>query len=163
MEWKNVREVAGDEGLAHALAVRGDGDEELKAIGKAGEDPAHVLDQRGGVEFEPNGSVENPSLPESVGLEVVEGVFRGVFVVVPADEEEACGEAVAECLAPWDAVGCGLAFVQQIEHREQEQRLVRPFVAIPADTDDAGVEVVEAGDGGVEVQVLSFKFQAGHP
>ncbi len=88
-------------------------------------------------------------MPESIPGQVAEWQVGVVLVVVPAHEEESGSEAVAQCLAPRNAAGSCLAFVEEIEHRKQEQGLVWSFMTISADTDDANVEVVEAGDGGM--------------
>ena len=102
-------EVAGDEGLAHELAVGRDSHEELKAIGKAGEDPAGVsnpdlpVDRRVDIAFK--------DLPESIPGQVAEWQVRVVLVVVPAHEEESGSEAVAQCLTPRNTVGSCLGEV----------------------------------------------------
>jgi hypothetical protein len=48
-----------------------------------------------------------------------------------ASMKESGGEAVAEFLAPWDALGSGQPLVDQIEGGEEEQRLVRSLVWLP--------------------------------
>ena len=74
-----------------------------------------------------------------------------VRIVVFADEIEAAGEGIAECLAPWDAIGSGKAGVDEIEGGEQEQWLVRPLVRTPLlHRRDVDIEVVKAFDGGCE-------------
>ena len=146
-----MREVAGDEGLAHELAGGGDGGKMLEAISEAGEDLAEIVDERRGAEGQAGVSVLDPCLPEAVGLEVVERVLRGVLVVVFADEQETSGEAVAELLAPWYVLGSGEAFVDEVEGGEQEQRLVRALVRCAfIERGDADIEVVETFDGGIQ-------------
>lgn len=104
-------------------------------------------DEVGGVD---EGSIVDPCLPETVFPQIQEGIFRSVFVIVFADEEETGGEAVAELLTPGYVFGCREAFVDQIEDREQQERFVRWLVALARHADDADVEVVETFDGGVE-------------
>lgn len=40
------------------------------------------------------------------------------------DQQEAGGEAISEFLAPWNALGCGEALIDEIEDGKQEQWLV---------------------------------------
>lgn len=110
-----VREIAGDEGLAEEIAGGGDGGEMLEAISEAGEDLAHLIDKGRGLERQAGASLLDPCLPEALGLQVEEGVFRRVLVVVLADEQETGGETVAQVLAPRDAFRRGLAFIDEIE------------------------------------------------
>ena len=94
-DWKRIGEIAGDESLAHEVAVCGNGDEVLEAIGEAGEGLADVLDGGRGLEGSLAAAIVDPSLPETVFPQIEEGIFRGVFIVVFADEEETGSEAVA--------------------------------------------------------------------
>jgi hypothetical protein len=81
-------------------------------------------------------------------LQIEERIFRGVLVVVFPDEEEAGGEAVAEFLAPRDAVGRSESLVDEVERGEQEERLVRTLVrAALLHRRGARVEVVKPVDG----------------
>ena len=110
---KGIGEIPGDESLAHELAVGGDGDEVLEAIGEAGEDLADV----GDADFpaDGRGAVALEGLPESIARQMAEGQIRVVLVVVFFDEQEAGGEAVAELSAPRDALGRGEALVDEVE------------------------------------------------
>ena len=90
-----MRKIAGDECLAHELAVGGDGGEVLEATGEAGEDLADILDGGCGGERRLVGSVFDPCLPETVFPQIKEGIIRCVIVVVPADKEKSGGETVA--------------------------------------------------------------------
>lgn len=87
-----VGEVAGDESFAHELAVGGDGDEVLEAIGEAGEDLTDIgyadlaADGSGAVHFE--------SLPEAIARQIAERQVGVVLVVVLFNEQEAGGEAI---------------------------------------------------------------------
>ena len=144
-----MREVAGDERLAHELAVGGDGDEGLEAIGEAGEDLADVgntdlpIDGRGAVGLE--------GLPEAIACQIPEWQIGVVLVVVFLDEQEAGGEAVAEFLAPWDVLGSCEAFVDEVEGGEQQQGLVGLLVRSAfLKRRDADIEIVESFDGGGE-------------
>ena len=92
--------------------------------------------------------------PEAVAGEVAERQLRVVLVVVFADEIEACGEAVAQRLAPRDAVRSGEALVDEIKGGEEEQRFVGPLVALPPDADDTDVEGVETVDGGFQQHAI---------
>jgi len=144
-----VWEVAGDEGLAHELAIAGIGEEELEASGEAGEDFADV--RNADFTADGRGAIGLKSLPESIARQKTEWEIGVVLVVVLADEEESSGEAVADFLAPWDALGTCKAFVNEIESGEQQQRLVwllvwRAFFK----GRDADVEVVETFDCGGE-------------
>ena len=121
-DWKRIGEIAGDEGLAHELAVGGDGDEVLETIGEAGEDLADVGDADFPVDG--RGAIALEDLPESVARQIAEGQVGVVLVVVFSDEQEAGGEAVAEFLTPRNALGSGEALVDEIEGGEQEERLV---------------------------------------
>ena len=145
---RKVREIAGDEGLAHSLAGGGDGGEVLEAIGEAGEGLILIGDAE--VAADDGVSINFQRLPETVAGEVAEWQLGVVLVVVFADLEEAGGETISQRLAPRDAVRRGEAFIDQIEGGEQQQRFVRPFVPLSTDTDDTHVEGVEAFDGGIE-------------
>ena len=70
-----------------------------------------------------------------------------------SNELEAGGESIAEFLTPWDAIGSGQAFVDQIEDHEEQQRLVR-FLMRRAFLQRRGADVerVEAFDGRREGQ-----------
>lgn len=149
-ELSGPRKIAGDEGLSHELAVGGNGDEILEAIGEAGEDLADVLDGGRGLEGSLAAAVVDPSLPETVCLQIEEWIFRSVFVVVFADEEETGSEAVAELLAPGNMFGSREAFVDQVENCEEQERFVGSLMALAPYADDPDVEVVETFDGGVE-------------
>lgn len=144
-----MREIARDEGLAHELACGGDGGEVLEAVSETGAGLILVRDAE--IPADDGGAVLFQGHPEAIAGEVAEGKLRVVLVVVFADKEEAVGEAVAQVLAPRDAVRCGLAFVDEIKGGEQEQRLVRPFMTLSADADDPDVEVVKAFDGGIQM------------
>ncbi len=65
------REIAGDECLAHELAVGRVGDEILDAIGEAGEDLADI----GDADFSANGrgAVALECLPEAIACQITEG------------------------------------------------------------------------------------------
>lgn len=142
-------EIPGDEGLSHELAVGGDGDEILEAIGEAGEDLSDVGDP----DFAADGgfTIGLEGLPESVTNQVAEGKIRIVLIVVFLDEQEAGGEAVAYFLTPRDAVGSREAFVDEIKGGEQEQGLVRSLVRSAfLQRRDADVEIIEAFDGSGE-------------
>lgn len=158
-----MREVAGDEGLAHELAVGGDGGEVLEAIGETGEDLADLIDERRGLERDAVAFILDPCLPEAFGSKIVEWVFRRVLVVVFFDQLKAIGEAVAQFLAPGNQLGRGLAFVEEIKNGEQEQRLMGPLMRTPLlHRRGADVEVVEAFDGGGEehrrgLSVISYQ------
>lgn len=80
-----MREIAGDEGLAHELAIGGIGEEELEAIGEAGEDFADLVDERRGLERDAGACVLDPCPPKALGLEEEKRVSRCVLVVVFAD------------------------------------------------------------------------------
>lgn len=125
-DFGKMREIAGDERLAHELAVRGNGGEVLEAIGEAGEDLADIGDAD--LPVDRGFTIGFDGLPESIACQMAEGEIRVVLVVVFADEEEARREAVADFLAPWDALGNGLAFVDEIEGGEQQQGFVRFLV-----------------------------------
>ena len=140
-----MRKIAGDEGLAYELAIGGIGEEELEASGEAGEDFADLVNERRGLERDAVASILDPCMPEALGLEIVKWVFRCVLVVVFADEQEAGGESVAQFLAPGNPLGRGLAFVEEIENGEQQQRLMGPLMRTPLlHRRGADVEVVEA-------------------
>ena len=147
-DWKRIGEIAGDEGLAHELAVGGDGDEVLETIGEAGEDLADV----GDADFPADRrAVAFKGLPETVACQIAEGQIGVVLVVVFLDEQEAGSEAVAELLAPRNPLGSGEALVDEIEGGEQEERLVGLLVGRAfGKRRDADVEVVETFDGGGE-------------
>lgn len=146
-----MRKVAGDEGLAHELAIGGNGEEELEAIGETGKDFADLVDEWRGLERDAGACVFDPCLPEALGLEIVEWVFRRVLVVVFFDQKEAGSEAVAKFLTPRNPFGRGLAFVDEIQSGEQQQWLVRSLMRTPLlHRRGADVEVVEAVDGVVE-------------
>ena len=67
-----------------------------------------------------------------------------------ADGKEAGGEAVAQCLAPGDAVGAGISFLDKIQGGEGE-RFVGAFVRRAfLDRGGARVEVVKPFDGRVQ-------------
>ena len=141
-----LRKVAGDEGFPHFSAVLGDGDEEIEAIGEAGVDVVEV----GDADFaaDRGGAVSLERLPEAVPGEVAEWEVGIALVVVLPGDLEARLEAVAQLLAPRDVIGGGEPFVDQIEHREQEQRLVGPFVRRAfLHGRGADVQVVESFDG----------------
>ena len=142
-----VREVTGDEGLAHFAAVFGEGDEEFKAIGEAGKHLADV----GHADLPADGSdaIGFEGCPKPVACEIAEGKVRVVLVVVIADEIEAGGEPVADCLAPWDMVGRGETLVDQIEGGHEQQWFVRLFMRRAfLDRSGSDVQVVETFDGG---------------
>jgi len=142
-----VREVAGDQSLAHFPAVFGECDEEFEAIGEPGEDFADVghadfpADRRDAIGFK--------GCPKPVAGEIAEGKVRVVLVVVLADEIEAGGEAVADSLAPRDVVGRGEPLVDEIEGGHEQQRLVRLFVRRAfLNRSGSDVQVVETFNGG---------------
>ncbi len=149
-DWKTVGKVTGNEGLSHELAVGGNGDEVLKAIGEAGEDLAKIASQQWRIDRAGLAIFLLPRLPESLGLQVVERVVRRVFVVVFPDDIETNSEAVADFLAPRDALGSGQTLVDEIECDKEQQGLVRSLVALPRHADDADIQVVEAFDSGGE-------------
>ncbi len=142
-------EVAGDEGFPHLAAVPGNGDKEVEAIGEAGVDLAEVGDAD--LAADRGGAVGLERLPEAVAGEVAEREVGIAPVVVLPDDVETRPEAVSKDLAPRDAVGRGEAFVEKIEDREQEQRLVGPFVRRAfLHRRGADIQVVESFDGLVE-------------
>ncbi len=98
-----IREVAGEKRFAEALAGGGKGSEMLEPIGEASEDLADLVDERRGPERQASGFLLDPGVPETLGLQVEEGIFRRVLVVVFADEQEAGGKAVAEFAGPRNA------------------------------------------------------------
>ena len=141
-------EVAGKQSLAEILAVIRCADGKFETVGQLGEDPADLVDERGGLQRNATVSILDPCLPESLGLEAEERVFRRVLVVVFADLEKPMGEAVAQILAPRDAVWRGFSFINEIERGEKQQRFVRSLMRRTLfDRCDAGMEVVEAFDG----------------
>ena len=143
---ERIREIAGDEGLAHELAVGGDGDEVLEAIGEAGEDLADVGNADFTVDWR-GGTVVLEGLPESIAGQIAERQIRVVLVVVFFDQKEAGGEAVADFLAPWDALGSGEAVVDEIEGGEQQKGLVGLLVRSAfLDESGADIQVVETFD-----------------
>ena len=81
---RSPRKIPGDEGIAHELAVGGDGDEVLEAIGEAGEDVADVGDADFPVDG--RGAIALEGLPETVACQIAEGQVRVVLVVVFFDE-----------------------------------------------------------------------------
>lgn len=144
-----AREVTGDEGRAHELAVGGDGDDVLEAVGEPGEDLANVgnpdfaVDGRGAIALE--------GLPESITCQKAERQIGVVLVVVFADEQEASGETIAELLAPRNVFGSGESFIDQIEGGEQQERFVgflmgRAFLHRRG----ADAQVVKAFDGSIQ-------------
>ena len=79
---------------------------------------------------------------------LAEGEAVGGAGVVFADLEKSIGEAVAQILAPRDAVWRGFSFINEIERGEKQQRFVRSLMRRTLfDRCDAGMEVVEAFDG----------------
>lgn len=123
-----IREVAGEKCFAEALAGGGKRGEVLEPIGEPGEDLADLVDERRGPERQASGFLLDPGVPKTLGLQVEEGIFRRVLVVVFADEQEAGGKAVAEFAGPRNALGSRKAFVDQIQRGQQQQRLVRPLM-----------------------------------
>jgi len=145
---EEIGEIAGDKRLAEDLAGGGDGGEVLEAIGEAGEDLADLVDERCRLERQTGLFILDPRLPKTLGLEIIERIFRRVLVVVFPNQTEAGGESVAEFPAPRDAFGSGDTFVDEIESGEQEQRLVRTFVRTPLlHRCRARMEVIEPVDG----------------
>ena len=155
-EREEVREVAGDEGLAEGLAIYRAGDEEFESVGEASEDLAKVRDEE--VAADGGGAIFFQGTPEAIAGKVTEREFRVVLIVVFPDQQEAGGEAIAEFLAPWDAVGSGQAFVDEIQGGEQEQRLVRSLMALTPDAGDTDVQGVDAFDGGIEKHGVRREF-----
>lgn len=144
-----MRKIPGDEGLAHFSAVFGDGDEEFEAVGEAGEDLADV----GNADFPANrgGAIRLKRLPKSIPGEIAEGKVGVVLVVVLLHDQEAGCEAVADFLAPGNAIRHGEALVDQIKRRHQQQRFVRFFVRRALlNRRGADIQVVEAFNGGGE-------------
>ena len=154
-DWKKLGEIAGGQSLAHDLAVFRDGDEELEAVGEPGEDLADV----GNPDFPPDrrDAVGFEDLPESIAGEIAERQVRAVLIIMFSHDFEPCREAVPQFIAPWDTVGGGLAFVDQIKNREQEEGFVRPLVAFAPDADHADVEVVKTFNSRVQVQAIGFE------
>ncbi len=68
---ERIGEVAGDECLAHELAVRGDGDEILETIGETGENLADI----GDADFSADGcgAVALKGLPKAIACQMAEG------------------------------------------------------------------------------------------
>lgn len=148
-DWNRVGEIPRDEGVAHEMAVGGDGDEVLETIDEAGEDLIDI----GDADFPANrcGAVAFKCLPETVACQIAEGQIRVVLVVVFADKQEAGGEAVTEFLAPWDVLGSGEALVDEIEGGQQQEWLVGLLVGSNfLNGRDADIQVVKAFDGGIE-------------
>ena len=144
-----VREVAGDEGLAHFPAVVGDGDQEFKAVGEAADDLTDV--GHADLPADRGDSIRLQRFPEPVAGEVTEGQVGVVLVVVFPDDQETGGEPVAEFLAPRNAVRCGQSLVDQVKRRHQQQRFVRLFVRRSLlGRRGADVQVVESFNGGGE-------------
>lgn len=145
---KKVGEIARQQSLAEILAVVRCADGKFEAVSQLGENLADLVDEWGGLQRDATVSILDPCLPESLGLESEERVFRRILVVVFADLQKSSGEAVAQILAPRDAVWCGFSFINEIERGEEEQRFVRPLVRRALfDRCDAGMEVVETFDG----------------
>ena len=141
-------EVAGQKRLAEMLAVVWCAYGEFETVGQLSEDFADLVDERAGLQRDATVSSLDPCLPESLGLESEERVFRRVLVVVFADLEKSIGEAVTQILAPRDAVWRGFSFINEIERGEKQQRFVRSLMRRTLfDRCDTGMEVVEAFDG----------------
>jgi len=88
------------------------------------------------------------SLPEAIASQVTKRQIGIVLVVVFFHQEKSCGEAVAQFLAPGNVVRLGLSFIDQIQCREEQKRLVGLFVgAAFFDWRRADAERVEALDG----------------
>lgn len=144
-----VREVAGNEGLAHFPAVFGDGDQEFKAVGEASEDLADV--EHADLPADRGDSIRLQRLPEPVAGEVAEGQVGVVLVVVFLDDQETGGEPVADFLAPGNVIRRGQALVDQVKRRHQQQRFVGLFVRRTLlNRRGANVQVVKSFDGGSE-------------
>ena len=130
------------------LAVVRCADGEFETVGQLSEDFANLVDERGGLQRSATISILDPCLPESLGLESEERVFRRVLVVVFADLEKSSRKAVAQILAPRDAFWRGFSFINKVERGEEQQRFVRTLVRRTLfGRCDAGMEVVEAFDG----------------
>jgi hypothetical protein len=74
------------------LAVVWCADGEFETVGQLSEDFADLVDERAGLQRDATVSILDPCLPESLGLETEEWVFRRVLVVVFADLEKSIGE-----------------------------------------------------------------------
>jgi len=142
-----VREVAGDEGLAHFSAVFGNGDKKFKTIGEAGKHFTDVGDKDLSVNW--GDTVGFNGFPKPVSGQIAEGKVRIILVIVLVDEIETGGEAVTDCLAPRDMVGRGEAFVDEIEGGHEQQWFVRLLMRCAfLNRGGSDVQVVETFDGG---------------
>lgn len=140
-------EIAGHECFAHEHSVFRQRHQNIEAVGEAGEDESHLFDQRGVLQGLSACCLIFPSRPKILVLETTERIFGGVFVVVPADQFESSGEALAQFIAPRNSVWSGEAFIQQVEDSEKKEGFVWPFVtcsiACRGDPDIQGVELLD--------------------
>ena len=89
-------------------------------------------------------------LPEALLAQVEERVLRAVLIIMFPDDFEPCRESVPQLSAPWDAVGGGNSFVNQVKNREEQERFMGPLMTFAPNADHSDVEVVKTFDGGIE-------------
>ena len=116
-----VREVAGDQSLAHETAVFRDRDEVLETIGEAGEHASDFVDWRRFVQRGSCTSLLLPRIPKAVFAEIKERQIRAVPVIELADDFKSGGKALADFLTPGDVLGSGKALVDEIEDGEKKE------------------------------------------
>ncbi len=129
----------------------------LKAILKPGEDLTDVgdadfaADQRFAIGF--------ISLPKAISREVTEWKIGIVLVIVFFHQEKPCREAITEVLAPRYEVRLCFSFIDQIQCREEQERLVRLFMgATFFQTRCSYIERIESFNGKINRYGIRFDF-----
>lgn len=148
----SLREVAGDEGLPQSQPVVRREEPHGGSTGDGGPDafPGHVTHQRCAFQGDDACRGAPHRVPPAFLPEVEEGILRGVLIIAATHDFKVSGETLPQAAAPEDAVRRGLAHGDEIEHGEEQERLVRTLMALRPFPDDADMQRIQHLDGVVE-------------